>query len=82
MSFGAAGAVGNASTNGSNLLAIGGGNATIDDFFKSVKIPVWGEAIKALEDKKVGSAMLKKYRKRVMLFSLWENQPLLCSILN
>ena len=59
-SLGRLGLLVNASTHGSNLLAIGGGNATSDEFFKSVKIPVWGAEIKALEDKKVGSALLKK----------------------
>ena len=47
-------------THGSKFFATGGGCATSDDFFKSVKIPVWDATIKALEDKKVGSALLKK----------------------
>ena len=50
----------NSSTHGAKFFATGGGHETSDDFFKSVKIPVWGAAIKALEDKKVGSALLKK----------------------
>ena len=50
----------NASTHGAKLFATGGGHATSDDFFKSVKITVWESAIKALEDNKVGSTLLKK----------------------
>ena len=61
----------NDSTNGENFFATDGGHATSDDFFKSAKIPVWEAEIKVLEDKKVGSALLKKYRKRVRLFLLW-----------
>ena len=37
----------------------GGGLATSEDFFKSVEIPVCEAAIKALGDKKVGSALLE-----------------------
>ena len=48
-----------ASTHGAKFFATGGCHATSDNFFKSVKIPVWEAAIKALEDKKVGSALLK-----------------------
>ena len=48
-----------ASTSGAKFFATGGGHATSDNFFKSVKIPVWEAEIKALEDKKVGSALLK-----------------------
>ena len=48
-----------ANTHGSKLFATGGVHATIDDFFKSNEISVWEAAIKALEDKKVGSAQLK-----------------------
>ena len=44
---------------GAKFFATGGVHATSDNFFKSVEIPVWEAAIKALEDKKVGSAMLK-----------------------
>ena len=36
----------------------GVGHATSDDFFKSVEITVCEVVIKALEDKKVGSALL------------------------
>ena len=50
----------NDSTHGAKFFATGGGHATSDDFFKSVKIPVWESAIKALEDKKLVSALLKK----------------------
>ena len=50
----------NSNTHGAKFFATGGGHATSDDFFKSVKNPVWEAAIKALEDKKVGSALLKK----------------------
>ena len=50
----------NASTHGAKFFATGGGHATSDDFFKSVEIPVWEASIKALEDKKVGSDLLKK----------------------
>ena len=46
-------------THGSKFFAMDGVHATSDDFFKSVKIPVWEAAIKALEDKKVGSDLLK-----------------------
>ena len=44
---------------GSKFFVTGGGHATSDDFFNSIKIPVWGASIKSLEDKKVGSALLK-----------------------
>ena len=50
----------NSSTRGAKIFATGGGHATSDDFFRSIKIPVWEAEIKALEDKKVGSAWLKK----------------------
>ena len=50
----------NSSTHGAKFFVAGSDHATSDDFFKSVKIPVWEAAIKALEDKKVGSALLKK----------------------
>ena len=72
----------NSRTHGAKFFTTGGGDATSDDFFKSVKIPVLDTAIKVLEDKKVGSALLKKPRKRVRLFLLRENQPLICLILN
>ena len=49
-----------ASTHGAKFFDTGGGHATSDEFFKSVKIPVWGATIKALEDKKVDSSLLKK----------------------
>ena len=58
-----------ASTHGARFFATGGGHATIDDFFKSIKIRIWGAAIKVY--KKVGSALLKNPRKRVRLFLLW-----------
>ena len=48
----------------SKFFATCGGHATSDDFFKSIEIPVWEAAIKELEDKKVGSAMLKTNRGR------------------
>ena len=50
----------NVSTHGAKFFATVVGHATSDDFFKSFKIPVWEVEIKALEDKKVGSALLKK----------------------
>ena len=49
-----------ASTHGAKFFATGGGHATSYDLFKSVEIPVWEAAIKSLEDKKVGSDLLKK----------------------
>ena len=36
----------NASTHGAKLFATGGGHSTSDEFFISVKIPVWEAAIK------------------------------------
>ena len=50
----------NTSTHGAEFFATNGDHATSDDLFKSAKIPVWEAAIKALEDKKVGSALLKQ----------------------
>ena len=50
----------NSSTHGAKFFATCGGHATSDDFFKSVEIYVWEAVIKALEDKKVGSSLLKK----------------------
>ena len=52
----------NDGTHGAKFVATGGGHATRDDLFKSAKIPVWEASIKALEDKKVGSALLKKIK--------------------
>ena len=49
----------NASTYGAKLFATGGGHATSDNLFRSVEIHVWEAGIKALEDKKVGSDLLK-----------------------
>ena len=59
----------NASTYGSKFFATGGGHAISDNFFKSVEIPVWEAEIKALEDKKLGSALLKKNRRRGSCYS-------------
>ena len=50
------------STRGAKFFATGGGYATSDEFFKSLEIHVWEAAIKALEDKKVGSSLLKKIK--------------------
>ena len=52
--------MGNASTRGAKFFATSGGHATNDDFLNSVEIPIWEAAIKALKDKKVGVALLKK----------------------
>ena len=46
-------------THVSKLFSTGGGHATSDDFFNSVVISVWEAASKALEDNKVGGALLK-----------------------
>ena len=50
----------NASTYGAKFFATCGGHLKRDDFFKSSEITFWKAAFKALEDKEVCSALLKK----------------------
>ena len=71
-----------ASTHGSKLFVTGGGHATSDEFFQSVEFTFWEAEIKVLEDKKVGSSLLKKSEGESQDILDLENQHLLFSILN